>query len=212
MTIQVDNLKLRRDGGDLFDGLSFEAQAGQKVCLHGRSGSGKSTLFKALMGFVVPDGGRITIDGEQLTGKTVWSLRHKIAYVSQEPDLGGGNVLDCIRKPFHYHANAHLQWDVQKVHDYCEMLHLDRKILNRDVSDLSGGEKQRIGIIIGLLLDRPILLLDEPISAQDKHGKAAFKELLTADTSRTVLFVSHDELLLEIADVTVDLDREGGHE
>ena len=207
MNIQVDNLAVRYDGGFLFDGLSFDARAGQKVCLQGRSGSGKSTLLKALLGFVAPDGGRIAIDGEELTGKTVWTLRQKIAYVSQEPDLGDGNVLDRIRRPFHYHANAHLQWDAEKVYDYCDTLYLDKKLLSREASDLSGGEKQRIAFIIALLLDRPILLLDEPISAQDKESKAAFKKLLQVDTSKTVLFVSHDEALLEIADKTVVLDR-----
>ena len=212
MGIQVDNLAVRYDGGSLFDGLSFTARPGQKVCLQGRSGSGKSTLLKALMGFVVPDSGRIAIDSEELTGKTVWTLRHKIAYVSQEPDLGDGNVLERIRRPFAYHANAHISLEMKKVHDYCDTLYLDKKLLTRAVSDLSGGEKQRFAIIIALLLQRPILLLDEPISAQDKHSKAAFKQLLINDASRTVLFVSHEEALLEMADQTVDLDREGGHE
>ncbi len=212
MNIQVDNLAVRYDGGFLFDGLSFDAQPGQKVCLQGRSGSGKSTLLKALMGFVAPDSGRIAIDSEELTGKTVWSLRQKIAYVSQESDLGDGNVLERIRRPLAYHANAHLHWDLQKVHDYCDTLYLDKKLLIRDVSDLSGGEKQRIAFIIALLLQRPILLLDEPISAQDKESKAAFKELLQADSSKTVLFVSHDDALLEIADKTVDLKQGGRHE
>ncbi len=211
MTITVDNLMLRRDGAALFSGLSFEAQAGQTVCIDGRSGSGKSTLLKALVGFVTPDAGQIVIGGEELTGKSVWHLRRKIAYVSQEPDLGQGSALDCVRRPFGYHANAHLTWDEQTVKDYCDLLHLPHKLLGRDMAELSGGEKQRIAFIIALLLDRPILLLDEPISALDKHSKAAFKELLATESSRTVLFVSHDDMLLEIADIKVDLETGGAH-
>lgn len=211
MTIMVDNLTLRRDGAALFDGLNFEIQPGQTVCVQGRSGSGKSTLLKALLGFVRPDAGRITIDGEQLTGKSVWHLRHKMAYVSQEPDLGQGMAMESIRRPFGYHANTRLTWDEQAVKEYCDLLHLPHKLLARDMSELSGGEKQRIAFIIALLLDRPILLLDEPISALDKHSKAAFKELLAAEMSRTVLFVSHDDMLLEMADTTVDLDTGETH-
>lgn len=164
------------------------------------------------MGLTIADSGRIKIDQQELSPKTVWQLRHQMAYVSQEPDLGEGSTLERIRRPFGYHANMHLQWDSQKLYEYCETLQLDRKLLDREVSDLSGGEKQRIAIIIALLLDRPILLLDEPISAQDKACKAVLRQLLANDTSKTVLFVSHDEALLDIADATVDLDREGSHE
>lgn len=211
MAITVDNLTLRLDGADLFSGLSFQTSAGQKICLQGRSGSGKSTLLKALLGFVTPDAGRISIDGEELTGKSVWHLRRKIAYVSQEPELGQGTALDCVRRPFGYHANAHLTWDEQSVKDYCDLLQLPHKLLAREASELSGGEKQRVAIIIAWLLDRPIWLLDEPISALDKHSKAAFKQLLQADTARTVLFVSHDELLQDIAEMIIDLDAGGPH-
>lgn len=211
MTIQAENLKMQRDGVKLFDGLSFNIQAGRRVCIQGRSGSGKSTLLKVLAGLVIPDTGRIAIDDEVLTGKTVWNLRSKIACVSQEPDLGAGPAIDRIRRPFSYHANAHLQWNRQQVHDFCDILKLERKLLTRDVTELSGGEKQRIAIIIALLLSRPILLLDEPISALDKESKAAFKQLLTNETGRTIVFVSHDESLLEIADETIDLDAEGRH-
>ncbi|MHC4551508.1 MAG: ABC transporter ATP-binding protein [Planctomycetota bacterium] len=207
----MDNLKLKRDGVELFDGLSFSIQSGRRICVQGRSGSGKSTLLKALAGLVVPDAGQIAIAGQEMTGKTVWDLRKKIACVSQEPDLGQGTALDRIRQPFSYHANAHLQCSSQQIHDYCDVLKLERKLLNRDVTELSGGEKQRIAIVIAFLLNRPILLLDEPISALDKESKAAFRQLLADDSERTVLFVSHDDLLLEIAHETIGLDKEGGN-
>lgn len=202
---------MQRDEVELFDGLSFSVQSGRRVCIQGRSGSGKSTLLKTLMGLVIPDAGHIRIDGQTLTGNSVWGLRARISCVSQEPDLGAGSAIDRIRRPFSYHANAHLKWNMQQVHDYFDILKLDRKLLTRDVAELSGGEKQRIAIMIALLLARPILLLDEPVSALDKESKAAFKQLLSDDTDRTVLFVSHDESLLEIADETINLDRRGGH-
>ena len=207
MNISVDNLTIRYGPAVLFEGLGFQAEAGQKVCIAGQSGSGKTSLLKALMGFVIPAQGDIVIGHQRLTEKSVWQLRNKIAYVAQEPDLGEGPVIDRIRRPFGYRANAHLEWNRQMVSGYCQKFRLDEKLLDKDTAELSGGEKQRFAIIIALLLQRPILLLDEPLSALDKETKAILKEQLQNDTSRTVLFVSHENALLEIADQTIDLNR-----
>lgn len=209
MEISVDNLTHSFDGQTLFENLSFHVRSGQKVSIEGPSGCGKSTLLKALMGFVVPAEGGISIGPEPLTQASVWDLRRRIAYVAQEPDLGEGTVIDRIRSPFDYHANAHLKWDRQKVSGYCQQFYLNEKLLHKETTDLSGGEKQRIALMIALLLQRPILLLDEPVSALDKEIKTAVKEELARDTSRTVLFVSHESMLLEIADATIHLKPAG---
>ena len=209
MDITVNNLTHVYNEQTLFENLSFKVQAGRKICIAGASGSGKSTLLKALMGLVVPTAGEINIGTEMLTEKSVWSLRRNIAYVGQEPDLGEGVVLDRIRRPFTYHANAHLKWNRGEVSGYCEQFRLNKRLLDKDAGELSGGEKQRIAIIIALLLHRPILLLDEPVSALDKQIKAIVKDELLSDASRTVLFVSHENMLLDIADDTIDLSLAG---
>lgn len=209
MEIFVNNLTHSYDDQSLFENLSFHVRTGQKVCIGGPSGSGKSTLLKALMGFVVPTQGEIRIGSEPLTHSSVWGLRRRIAYVAQEPDLGEGIVIDRVRLPFDYHANAYLKWDRHKVSDYCQQFRLNEKLLHKEIRDLSGGEKQRIALMIALLLQRPILLLDEPVSALDKETRTAVKAELAADASRTVLFVSHESVLLEIADETINLNPMG---
>ncbi|MHC5143825.1 MAG: ATP-binding cassette domain-containing protein, partial [Planctomycetota bacterium] len=105
MNINVDNLTLGYDGHTLFKDLSFEIKSGQKLCIDGPSGSGKSSLLRAMLGFVRPQSGSITIDNQPVNHKTVWSLRHCIGYVTQEPDLGSQSVLERIRQPFGYKAN-----------------------------------------------------------------------------------------------------------
>ncbi len=205
MNIKADNLTIHYDGSQLFEPLSFEAVSGQNICIAGPSGSGKTTVLKALMG-LVPACGEIFVGQELLSEKTAWHLRHKIAYVAQEADLGQGVVIDRMQRPFSYHANAHLTWDRAKVADYCRQFRLDETILAKNLADISGGQKQRIAIIIALLLARPILLLDEPLSALDKETKQIVKEQLKADTSRTIFFISHDPSLLDIADSTIELN------
>lgn len=209
MNIAINNLSLAYDGNTLFEDISFEVRSGQKVCISGPSGCGKSSLLRAMLGFVLPQAGTITIDNQPVNNKTVWSLRHKITYVTQESDLGSLSVLERIRCPFDYKANAHLQLQMDAVDAYFEQFKLSRKLLTKQTTDLSGGEKQRIAIVIALLLDRPLLLLDEPTSALDKESKQILRDVLT-DLQKTVLFISHEDTLLDIAEATIELHAARG--
>ncbi|MEN8126686.1 MAG: ABC transporter ATP-binding protein [Planctomycetota bacterium] len=211
MTIAINNLTLAYDGHTLLEDVSFEVQSDQKVCIDGPSGCGKSSLLRAMLGFVQPQQGEIVIDGTPVDDKTVWRLRHKIAYVTQEPDMGAQSVLERIRQPFGYKANAHLKWRPDAVDEWFERFNLPRKLLIKQTTDLSGGEKQRIAIIIALLLDRPVLLLDEPTSALDKQSKQILKDVLT-DLQKTIVFISHEDVLLDIADASLALTPEGGRD
>jgi putative ABC transport system ATP-binding protein len=141
--------------------------------------------------------------------KTVWSLRHCIGYVTQEPDLGSQSVLERIRQPFGYKANAHLEFNMDTLEAYLDQFKLPRILLSKQTTDLSGGEKQRIAIIISLLLDRDLLLLDEPTSALDKESKQVLRDLL-ANLHKTIVFISHEDVLLDIKDMTLQLQAAGG--
>lgn len=205
MQVEANHLKLVYQEQVLFEDLSIRAQTGQRICIAGPSGSGKSSLLKAILGFVRPAAGGISIDGTELTERTVWKLRRHIAYVPQEPDLGDQIVSRRIREPFHLKANAHLQFDTAQLDRYLDQFNLSPMLLDKPATELSGGEKQRFAVIIALLLKRPILLLDEPVSAMDKESRRILRDLLSQQTDKTILFISHDESLLDIADQTVDI-------
>ena len=123
--------------------------------------------------------------------------------------MGRQGVLDCIRRPFAYRANAHLRWNPQTIDEWFDRFNLPRKLLAKQTTDLSGGEKQRVAIITAMLLDRPVLLMDEPTSALDKQNKQTLKDLL-ADLQKTVVFISHEDILTDIADVTIQLGGDNG--
>lgn len=208
MEIAADNLALGYDGYTLFKDVTFTVCSGQKVCIAGPSGSGKSSLLRAMLGFVQPQQGTITIDSQLLSAKTIWELRKNIAYITQEPDLGRQIVLDRIRQPFAYKANASLTWSDAVLDQWFECFKLTRKLLSKQTADLSGGQKQRIAIIIGLLLNRPVLLLDEPTSALDKESKQILKDVL-CQLDKTIIFVSHEDVLVDIAEAAIDLTSPG---
>ena len=209
MNINVNNLTLGYDGHTLFQDMSFEVKSGQKLCIDGPSGCGKSSLLRAMLGFVQPRAGSITMDNQRVNDKTVWSLRHRIGYITQEPDLGSQSVLERIRLPFGYKANAHLEFNMDTLEAYLDQFKLSRKVLAKQTTDLSGGEKQRIAIIIALLLDRDLLLLDEPTSALDKESKQVLKTVLSG-SDKTMVFVCHEDILLDIKDITLQLQTAGG--
>lgn len=204
MDISVNNLSIRHDDHTLFDNLTFTVTAGQKIRIDGPSGCGKSSLLKTLLGFVNPHSGSITINSLSPHTKDVWQLRHLIAFVTQEPDLGRQNLLDRIGQPFTYNANSHIKFSNEKLDELFDRFKLNKRLLKKQTSDLSGGEKQRIAIIIALLLDRPLMLLDEPASALDKDIKKILSATL-AESDKTIIFVSHEKSLLQIADSTVTI-------
>lgn len=202
--LEIDGITIAYDSGAVQENVSLAVSRGEKVCLCGASGSGKSSILQCILGFVVPQQGSIRIDGIQLTEKTVWSLRRMIGYVAQEPDLGEGTVGEIVERPFSFRANHSLSKNLDQLPVFLKRFGLDESIVSKDISSLSGGEKQRIGLIITLLLDRPLLLLDEISSALDPECKQAVVDYLM-ESEQTVLLVSHDSVLQSVCDKIVSL-------
>jgi putative ABC transport system ATP-binding protein len=202
--LEIDDITIAYDSGAVQQNFSLAVSKGRKVCLSGPSGSGKSSILQSILGFVIPQHGTIRIAGTQLTEKTVWSLRRKIGYVAQEPDLGDGTVEEIIQRPFSFRANQALSKNLDQLPALLKRFSLDESIVSKNISSLSGGEKQRIGLIITLLLDRPLLLLDEISSALDPKCKQAVADYLS-QTQQTVLMVSHDSVMQSVCDKTISL-------
>ncbi|MGI6271825.1 MAG: ATP-binding cassette domain-containing protein [Anaerohalosphaeraceae bacterium] len=167
---------------------------------------GKSSILRSILGFVCPRKGRILIDGTELNRHTVWGLRRRIGHVPQEVDLGEGLVRDAVERPFTFHANADLRDSLRRLPAMLERFNLPPATLQKETSALSGGEKQRIALIVTLLLDRPILLLDEVSSALDEQSVRTVAGLL-AESAQTVLLVTHDPRLVAACDRTVHVPR-----
>ncbi len=195
--ILIEDLDLRPGDLSLFNGLRLSINAGEKVALTAPSGFGKSTLLRSLLGFVPPAAGSITIFGTQLTSRSAWQLRCRMAYVDQEPDLGEDTVEAAIRRPFRFKNNQHLHLDSDRMAALMEQLQLPLSLLTKQILSLSGGERQRVAIIGALLLERDILLLDEPTSALDQDNGSAVAKLLKENAETTVLAISHDEVLVK---------------
>ena len=212
VAIDINGLSLRHDGQWVLRDFGLQLGVGEKVALTGPSGCGKSTVLRCILGLVIPDSGSISIMGTSVDSHSIWKARHSLAYVAQEPDLGRGTVIETIEKPFSYRANSHLRDNLKRLDKLMNRFNLPDTILRKQMSSLSGGEKQRIALVTAILLDRPIVLLDEASSALDKGNKQAVADYFQQTEGITVLSVAHDVEWLGFSDRVVEMRKPGSSE
>jgi putative ABC transport system ATP-binding protein len=190
----------------LFAPLSFEVSKGEKVAISGNSGKGKSTLFNLLLGFEQRFTGEILYEDKPLTPTVIQQFRMQVGWLPQELSfLSTLTVREFIFAPFEYHVNKANRPTVEEIEQWFDAFDLKTDLLNHSLNAISGGEKQRLGLITVLLLKRSILLLDEPVSALDVTTKQKVIERLFSDKNLTILSSSHDAIWNERCDKIITL-------
>ncbi len=192
--------------------VELEVAPGEVVALVGSSGAGKSTLMGLIPRFFDPTAGRVLVDGHDLRGVRVASLREQVALVSQDVQLFHDSVRENIRYGRLDATDAEVVEAARaaNAHDFVMALPggYDAPVGERGVK-LSGGQRQRISIARALLRGAPILLLDEATSALDSESETLVKEALERlMQGRTKLIVAHR--LATVRDAHRILVMEGG--
>jgi ATP-binding cassette, subfamily B, bacterial MsbA len=184
-----------RDGENVMRGMSFVAESGKLTALVGPSGGGKSTVFNLIMRFYEPRGGRIVIDGQDVTQLTHQSVRRHIAYVGQDVFLFRGSVRDNIAfgKPGADADEIIAAAKVAYAHDFIMSFPrgYDTPVGEAGLQ-LSGGERQRIAIARAVIKDAPIILLDEATAALDSEAELQVRQAMEhLSRGRTTLAIAH---------------------
>ncbi|WP_291590158.1 ABC transporter ATP-binding protein [Comamonas sp. UBA7528] len=190
-----------KDGGKkVIDQLNLQIRPGERIGLIGRSGAGKSTLVNLLLRFHEPQGGRITIDGQDIRNVTQDSLRGAIGMVTQDTSLLHRSMRDNILygRPDATEAEMRAAADKAEASDFIATLTdlkgrsgYDAQVGERGVK-LSGGQRQRVAIARVMLKNAPILLLDEATSALDSEVEAAIQHSLDGLMhGKTVIAIAH---------------------
>ena len=196
--ITFNNVSFRyHDSRDslLFDNLSFDVNAGQKIGLVGTSGGGKTTITKLILRLLDIQSGEILIDGQNIAKLKQSDLRSHISYVPQEPLLFHRSVSDNIRYGLLNASLEKIREAADKAHasEFIEKLPhgYDTLVGERGVK-LSGGQRQRIAIARAILKDAPILLLDEATSALDSESEKLIQDAIwKLMKDRTALVIAH---------------------
>ncbi|MDN3715389.1 ABC transporter ATP-binding protein [Vibrio breoganii] len=198
--------------------LSLNIKPGEKVGLVGRSGAGKSTLVNLLLRFHDVEGGKISIDQQDISAITQDSLRSNIGMVTQDTSLLHRSIRENIlygnptaseEELIAATKQAHAHEFIETLTDPFGNLGYDAQVGERGVK-LSGGQRQRIAISRVLLKDAPILVLDEATSALDSEVEAAIQESLNElMKGKTVIAIAHRLSTIAAMDRLIVLDK--GH-
>jgi osmoprotectant transport system ATP-binding protein len=174
---------------------TLDFRPGSTTVLIGPSGCGKTTLLRLMLRLVEPDSGEVRVDGRLAGPADIATLRHAIGYVIQDgglfPHLTAAENVTLLARILRREA----QWIRGRVDQLAALTGIAGEALTRYPRDLSGGQRQRVALMRALMLDPPVLLLDEPLGALDpmiRHGlqrelKAIFERL-----HKTVVMVTHD--------------------
>jgi len=182
-------------GEPVLTDVSLAFEANRVTVILGKSGSGKSTLLQVINGMVQPVTGQVKVFGTPIAYKDIQSMRLQIGYVVQQvglfPHLTIYENIALLGKV------AHRPPDVirKRVTHLMDMVKLPLLHLDKYPYQLSGGEQQRAGLCRAMLLEPPVLLMDEPFAALDYETKHAIYDHLLAiqkHEPRTIILVSHD--------------------
>ena len=204
--LEFDNVSFSYGDGDakILDGFSLRLGAGETVALVGRTGSGKSTVGRLLARFYDVDDGAVRVDGTDVRQLTVASLRHSVGLVFDEPFLFSVSIRDNIAfgRPDASMAQVIAAAEAAQADEFIRDLPegYDTIVGERGYT-LSGGQRQRIAIARTLLLDPPILVLDDAMSAIDAQVEQLIHAALRkAITNRTTIIVGHRVATITLAD------------
>jgi len=185
--ILVSSISVSRGATAVIKDFSAEFKAGTITAIIGPNGCGKSTLLEAIAGDLPLAGGTISLNERNLTSYQIAELAKVRSVVLQQPAFNLAftvqEVLAMARSAGSTPASENAAIAKLEIGD----------IANRKVTELSGGEKQRVAIALAIAVDAPVLLLDEPLAAQDVESNNRIIELLkaAAKAGKTIILVAH---------------------
>lgn len=198
--IRVENLYKKFGKNEVLSGLDLSIEKGGIFAVLGPNGSGKTTLIKSILGMVVPNEGSISV-GEVSINRN-WKYRKDIDYLPQIANFPGNlKVKELIR------MIKDLRQTPSKEEELIALFKLE-PFLNKKLSTLSGGTKQKVNIVLAFMFDCPLLILDEPTTGLDPASLIHLKRLLQKEKAKgkTILITSHImQFVAEVADTIIYL-------
>ena len=209
--MKLKNVSFSYDEEVILEDFNMDIKQNKIIGIYGKSGCGKSTLLKLLMRFWEVDNGSITIGGKNINEINTSDLRKMQSFVTQDTYLFNDTIANNIGIAKENATMEEIIAAAKKasIHDFIMSLPngYDSKVGELG-GNLSGGEKQRIGIARAFLHDAPMILLDEPTSNLDSLNEGIIlKSLMESKENKTIIIVSHRKSTLNIADVVLDVEK-----
>ncbi len=196
--IQISDVRKSYHGRPVLDGVYLEIPKGQIVVIIGGSGAGKTVLMKHIIGLVMPDSGRVVVDGVDITRLKRWELkevRKKFGMLFQGAALFDSmTVGENVAFPMREHTRLTKQEIMSKVRENLAEVGLEG-IEDKYPAELSGGMQKRVGLARALALEPEIVLFDEPTTGLDPIMSDVINQLILDTQKRlniTFVIISHD--------------------
>lgn len=191
---------------------SLELNPGEFCLLTGPSGCGKSTLLKIVASLQNPTQGKVLFEGQDILQIKPETYRQQVSYCFQTPVLFGKTVLDNLSLPYEIRGK---KVDKALMADWLTRVNLPANLLDKNVQELSGGEKQRVSLLRNLQFLPKVLLLDEITSALDEENKKNINAIiaeLVQEQGLAVIWVTHDTNEIRHAQRVITLTRDNAGE
>jgi len=198
----IEFIKIHKRFGKLnvLHDLDLSISTGEVFAILGPNGSGKTTLIKSILGMVVPDSGTISIDGKNILNE--WEYRNNINYLPQIATFPGNlTVIELVEMV------QDLRTKKANDKNLIEQFGLE-PYLNKKLSVLSGGTKQKVNLVLTFMFESPIYILDEPTTGLDPLSSIQLKNVINVEKKKgkTILFTTHImNLAEEISDEIIFL-------
>ena len=209
LNVQLKNLTIGYKGNVIASNVSAELQSGKLTCLLGVNGCGKSTLLRTMCGFLPPLDGEIFVGDENLNDLTASEKSRKISIVlTHNEEVRGMTVWDVVamgRSPYTGFWGHLTDEDKRIIRESLDMVGIgptptlpregDRSFVNRRITEISDGERQKVMIAKAIAQQTPVILLDEPTAFLDYPSKRRMFRLLTQvarDLNKAILLSTHD--------------------
>ncbi|MGF2190789.1 ABC transporter ATP-binding protein [Vagococcus fluvialis] len=191
--LKIKNLTFSVDEKEILSNISFQVKKGELVTISGPSGSGKSTLLKLVANMLPITRGNILFNNQSMTEYQSTVYRQAVSYFFQSPVLFGETVRDNLSFPYEIRQ---LEFDKEHAISLLKDVQLDQSFLDKKITSLSGGEKQRVAFVRNLLFLPEVLLLDEVTSALDEENSQIIHSIiskLNKENNVTILWITHDK-------------------
>jgi len=180
---------------EVIHGLDFTVKQGETIALVGESGSGKTTILNMLIGFILPSGGQLMLDGKDMKGLNLRTYRRFLSVVPQTPVLFTGTVRENITYGLEHVSEEQIAQAVEAANLSEVVKRLPQGLdtmIEEHGANLSGGQRQRISIARALIRNPQVIILDEATSALDSISESEIQEALERLTKgRTTFIVAH---------------------
>ncbi|MEM7061913.1 MAG: ATP-binding cassette domain-containing protein [Cyanobacteria bacterium P01_B01_bin.77] len=199
--LSVANIGRQLQGRWIWQDISFELLAGDRLAIVGPSGAGKSLLLRALAGLDPIQSGEIFFQGNPLSNLAMPEFRSQVTYLHQKPALLEGTVESNLQQIYRLAIHRDKSYGRSQILEYLEILGRSEPFLERSTEQLSGGEQQIVACLRSLQLSPTVLLLDEPTASLDNAATHQLETLITQwqqnAPNRACIWTSHDPAQIE---------------